>query len=492
MNPSSTEELNLTHLSVTKIAEESPALKAERNYERDDSNNHHLSMTGMSNGNGELTPSNGLHGRNQKKPPNYYPVPVSEDVNDKPNTPLTMNRTTKLVSFTILFLVILQVILTLFINHVQHKNDNSIPSVVSTTKNDARPYSFSGTVSSYLLKTSYSPLPVVSPLGGNESPEMGSKGLKWEVWDGNSIIQPATHPNQPCRWTTFRPPGSSQAIPMCVHPQKDIISDKISQMGYWGHCMQLIDLWEEGVSHVESFPGSDNASILNNIRSKNPKKGDSHVFVDVGANIGACSLLVLLTKPNSQIIAFEPNPDNLFCFTSTLMNLDPSLRSRVIIYPIALGNEQNTAISNEKNPNDMVVIYGEHDNMGNSVIGKMVGTQSMNIHGAIPIAMARMDNIITGKKKRIPLIKIDTQGYECQVLWGMNELFPSVDTIVLEVHPTFLNEFQCNLQKIFSTFKKNDYSLYLNGGQQGLKEITGPHDVLGFDQFDVVARRNYS
>ena len=66
------------------------------------------------------------------------------------------------------------------------------------------------------------------------------------------------------------------------------------------------------------------------------------VFLEVGANIGACSLEVALSVANASMLLFEPNPLNFFHLTSSLKWAYEAGRlsaARVVAFPLGAGSQ---------------------------------------------------------------------------------------------------------------------------------------------------------
>jgi hypothetical protein len=91
-----------------------------------------------------------------------------------------------------------------------------------------------------------------------------------------------------------------------------------------------------------------------------PTAGPSSIYVEVGTNIGAC-VMDMLMHTDANIVAWEPAPKNLFVLTSTLMQLEEKYRKRVALFPVGAGDVDMAS-----------VIYAKVDNMGHSVVGKPV------------------------------------------------------------------------------------------------------------------------
>lgn len=79
-----------------------------------------------------------------------------------------------------------------------------------------------------------------------------------------------------------RGPCFQRKAEMCLAPSTEHISWKIRSIGHWQDCEWLTRMWH--------------------LRAK-----EYDLFVEVGANIGACTLEMLLST-NASIVAIEPSP----------------------------------------------------------------------------------------------------------------------------------------------------------------------------------------
>jgi FkbM family methyltransferase len=148
-------------------------------------------------------------------------------------------------------------------------------------------------------------------------------GVQWSVWDRKSVLHSDAGT---CQWREFKPAGQSPEnnnnkgrAPtfMCLYPRKEdvYVSANIEDRGHWPNC-------------------DDITNQLRGIKDA--------VYMDIGANIGACVMQVLHTT-DATVVAFEPSPKNLFRLTSTLLSLPEEMKNRVTLYPVALGDRPATA-----------------------------------------------------------------------------------------------------------------------------------------------------
>jgi FkbM family methyltransferase len=128
------------------------------------------------------------------------------------------------------------------------------------------------------------------------------------------------------------------------------------------------------------------------------------VFVDVGANIGYFSLVAAAAvRPGGAVIAFEPEQENFQLLEENcrLNGLD-----NVLCCKAALGDadSQGQLYLNEENRGDHSILPGD-DSMP-----------------TVPIEIVDGSSYIRQHHARVDCIKIDTQGYECQVMAGLHAL----------------------------------------------------------------------
>ena len=214
--------------------------------------------------------------------------------------------------------------------------------------------------------------------------------------------------NYTCECVPFRS-TRDRAAEICVHTARDLVSNRIRQAGRWGDCDVLPRLWEE------SAVGSG-----------------GEVYVEIGANIGSCVVEMLLST-DANIVAFEPHPMNQICLHRTLARLGPEYQKRVALVPVALGGQQGAS-----------QIYTGEGNMGNSVVSKAIKDfPRQTIATPVDIRIERLDSILSGEVT-IPLVKMDAQGFECQVLDGTSQSVANhVRTIKFEMASKWLQHQNC-------------------------------------------------
>jgi FkbM family methyltransferase len=183
------------------------------------------------------------------------------------------------------------------------------------------------------------------------------------------------------------------------------------------------------------------------------------VFYDVGANIGIFSLLATtFVGAQGQIVAFEPEENNLACLRRTLANDFPNIK----LYEIALGNA------------DGVMHF---DRRGGAFSGRLVveGTAAFE---TVPVRVRSIDSLIAEGLPPPDLIKIDVEGGEGSVLEGAKNLLERGRCMVLcEMHTGNPG----GVARAFAALNAAGYRINVLGNgdiTEPLAAVTGTYHVL--------------
>lgn len=154
------------------------------------------------------------------------------------------------------------------------------------------------------------------------------------------------------------------------------------------------------------------------------RQGD--VVWDVGANVGFYSKKFSdLVGSSGSVIAYEPSPGNL-------QRLNEAVGSRVniTVVPIALGQSE-----------DAVLI--EHGNDPLGATSRIVGKAIKGSESHVEVQMSSGDHLVSSGAVAMPnVIKIDTEGFEFNVLLGLKRtlLQKSLRMVCIEIHFGLLKE----------------------------------------------------
>jgi FkbM family methyltransferase len=181
-----------------------------------------------------------------------------------------------------------------------------------------------------------------------------------------------------------------------------------------------------------------------NAISSQIRSGD--IVWDIGANLGIYTQIFLdSVSPNGQVVAFEPAPS---CFEKLQQKFKN--HHQVKLNNIAIGSQDEISfISLESDPLAATHQVIETDKISNA-------------NNVVEIQVRSSDSIIHSEPELIPnIIKIDVEGYEGQVIDGMQHLLTEkkLRCIGIEVHFGLLNERgETNRpQQIESILQKNNF-----------------------------------
>ena len=131
------------------------------------------------------------------------------------------------------------------------------------------------------------------------------------------------------------------------------------------------------------------------------------VVVDCGANIGMFTLNVFRIRPNANVLAIEPDEDNLQHLQNNIRNIN---KNQLEVLPVALGGRSEKAY----------------------LSGSDSDAKNLNYNGSGDIVdVVTLSSLLKG---RIDLLKLDVEGSELDVLHGASSTLENVDRIFCEYH----------------------------------------------------------
>lgn len=158
-----------------------------------------------------------------------------------------------------------------------------------------------------------------------------------------------------------------------------------------------------GILNFRSATVSGERNFLASYLAKLPKGG---CVVDVGANVGDYSQIILDLYPEVTLFAFEPHPK-----TFAQLNSNIKARERFVAINSALGSETGEL---------SLYDYGENDGSAHASVYKEVIEgihHGRAVEHRVPI-LCLDDFLLERGIQSVALLKIDTEGHELDVLKG--------------------------------------------------------------------------
>ena len=171
------------------------------------------------------------------------------------------------------------------------------------------------------------------------------------------------------------------------------------------------------------------------------------VFIDVGANIGAITLIASkIVGLSGKVFSYEPSSE-MFKKLSLNIELNKKYSSNIFLRNIGLGDKKDfkELIPDDQAPGTFTVL-NSHD----------VITRSKKEREIVEIDT--LDNDYNKLFKSINFIKLDVEGYELQVLLGgQNSLKKFHPILIIE------NNNMLNIENFLSDFNYDFYNIYPGG-----------------------------
>jgi len=171
--------------------------------------------------------------------------------------------------------------------------------------------------------------------------------------------------------------------------------------------------------------------------------------IDIGANVGKYTKL-LLTETNSEVIAFEPLPKAF----EELKEIEKKFSSRLNVYNFGIGNKNSNLELNYSTEKSELASFIQD-------LDKLSFTDNKN-NKKIIVEVMTLDSFFkkyeqTYKEKEIDLLKIDTEGFELEVLNGASETLvnkkPKFIQIEFNWHQLFREQTIYKFSKILSNYE---------------------------------------
>ena len=155
----------------------------------------------------------------------------------------------------------------------------------------------------------------------------------------------------------------------------------------------------------------------------------TYCIYDVGANDGWFARVMLRFVPEAEIISFEP-------LKSQKQSLEEikNKNKNFNFHPFALGIENCTVEINEYGTNGLSSILNFTENQYDYKI-RNFDTTIVASYSVECFRLDSLDYLTSGKENKVKILKIDTQGFEMNIIQGASKLFEDkfFDYVIVEV-----------------------------------------------------------
>ncbi len=167
------------------------------------------------------------------------------------------------------------------------------------------------------------------------------------------------------------------------------------------------------------------------------KKINLEYIIDVGAHHGeTINLFFRYFKPK-KIYSFEASPQNYFILKKNISKLDEKLKKIIQIENIALGKNNRIQSFNQTHESssstfNKINIKSNYFSRKKFFLGL---SKDKDFFKKIELQIISLDNYFSKKNiKKIDLLKIDTEGFEYEVLQGLQKNMKNINYILFEHH----------------------------------------------------------
>ena len=192
----------------------------------------------------------------------------------------------------------------------------------------------------------------------------------------------------------------------------------------------------------------------------------NHVFFDIGANIGAFSLVASKLLPQGTVHAFEPSAFHLEKLTA---NLRLNHAQNVVIHPVALSDTQRST---------SLYFPLQEDGLENTGMASQFPFNEANSKVETIDSVILDDYIEEWNCHKINIMKIDVEGAELKVLQGsLKAIQSNRPHVLMEVNLMHLNRAGCRPEQLIQFWHTLDYQIFIIGNTAELTPVVSMSDL---------------
>lgn len=203
----------------------------------------------------------------------------------------------------------------------------------------------------------------------------------------------------------------------------------------------------------------NNETLLLNYLIKQKK---IQTVLDVGANKGQFASTILKHHPRLNVISFEPLSE---AYEQLVSKSKPYENWHTFNYAIgSKSSEEEINVSENSHSSSLLEINKSH----------LDAEQSARVVRKETIKVAPLDSLVNNNNENL-LLKVDTQGFELEVLQSSKTLLSNVKLVIIELSFVSLYKGSATFSVIVDFLEKNGFTLY-----QLFPEFTDPntHQLL--------------
>ena len=186
-----------------------------------------------------------------------------------------------------------------------------------------------------------------------------------------------------------------------------------------------------------------------------------NLIFDVGAHKGESINLFLKNMKVKNIVSFEASPLNFKYLENNKKNLEKKFpNTKIIIENLALSSDGRVVTFKQFNESSSSTInnINQESRYFKRKFNLLNLRNKKKIYESFKLKTETLDNYIYQNNfNRISFLKIDTEGYEYEILIGLKKKIKSIDTIMFEHHYDNMIIKEYTFSDINYLLKKNDF-----------------------------------
>ena len=186
-----------------------------------------------------------------------------------------------------------------------------------------------------------------------------------------------------------------------------------------------------------------------------------NLIFDVGAHKGESINLFLKNMKVKNIVSFEASPLNFKFLENNKKNLEKKFpNTKIIIENLALSSDGRVVTFKQFNESSSSTInnINQESRYFKRKFNLLNIQNKKNIYESFKLKTETLDNYMYQNNfNRISFLKIDTEGYEYEILIGLKKKIKSIDTIMFEHHYDNMIIKEYTFSDINYLLKKNDF-----------------------------------
>ena len=186
-----------------------------------------------------------------------------------------------------------------------------------------------------------------------------------------------------------------------------------------------------------------------------------NLIFDVGAHKGESINLFLKNMTVKKIISFEASPLNFKFLKINKKNLEKKFpNTRITIENIALGSDDKIIVFNQFNESSSSTMndINQESKYFKRKFNLLNFRNKKNIYKSFKLKTETLDNYMKKNNlDKVSFLKIDTEGYEYEILKGLKKRIEFIDTIMFEHHYDNMIVKKYTFSEINYFLKKNNF-----------------------------------